>query len=138
MVTGWDLLKQASDLIPTQAVQYRKHTGGATINDFGIDVPQYASATSIKGVHVQAMPSKMYAQLGLQPGRNARRVFINADLQGMESQFEGGDLLIFEGRTWKIVSVDDWYGYDGWKALSVVEEKTYPEVVVSSGGVVTA
>ena len=134
MVTQWDLLKQATELIPGQTVQYRKRSGVATVNSFGIVASPYAAAVAVKGAHVQPIPSKMFAQLGLQPGRNARRVFVRADLEGMEAQYEGGDLLLFEGRTWKIVSVDNWYGYDGWKALVAVEEKTYPAIALSSGG----
>lgn len=125
MITNWNLLKQASAVIPCAKIQYRKYAGNAQENDFGIIPPPYGDPVTVRA-HVQPVPSAMYAQLDLQPGRNARRVFIPADVSGMEEIGVGGDVLLFGGKTWKITSVEDWHGYDGWKALVVVEEKDYP------------
>lgn len=126
MVTDWNLLAQASELIPSAEVQYRKFNGDAESNDFGIVPQPYGDPVTVPMAHVQPVPSRMYAQLGLQPGRNLRRVFLPADVEGMESVSVGADILLFEGKEWKIRDMKDWFGYDGWKALVVEENKEYP------------
>lgn len=137
MVTGWNLLNEASGLIPSVTVKYRKCNADAESNAFGIVAPPYGEEITVDKAHVQPMPSAMYAQLGLQPGRNARRVFLPADVNGMEVEYSGGDVLLFDNRIWKIHEVKDWYGYDGWKALAVVENKDYPTFAPVTSGAVT-
>lgn len=120
----WNLLAQVNGMIPTDPVKYRKYSS-STLNGFGIEQQSYGAEVSVPGAYVQPVRSAMYAQLGLQVGKNVRQVFIPANVQGMENMSDGGDVLIFEGKTWKIKAVEDWYAHDGWKVAIVIEDKVY-------------
>lgn len=120
----WELLNRALSLIPAVTVEYRQYIGSSS-NSFGVVVAEYGDPVTIANAHVQPVKSEMYPQLGLQLGKNLREVFIPANLNGMEEISVGGDILIFENKTWRIISDESWYSYDGWKVLTVIEEKDY-------------
>lgn len=124
MISGWNLLNQVRGLIPSTTVKILK-VGTVSVNSAGYFVDARPQETTVKGCYIQPMSSAMYAQLGLQPAENARMVFLPADVKGMESVGVDGDRLVFEGKTWRIVNATgNWYEFDGWKMIAVVEEKT--------------
>ena len=123
MISGWNLLNQVRGMIPSTTVKIRK-VGTVSVNSMGYLVDARPEETTIAGCYIQPMNSAMYAQLGLQPAQNARVVFLPANVEGMESAAVDGDLLIFEGRNWRIVNdPGNWYVFDGWKMIAVVEDK---------------
>lgn len=111
-------------MIPTDPVQYRKFTSDS-MTSWGTQTQSYGEAITVPYAYVQPVKSAMYAQLGLQVGKNVRQVFLPADVAGMEELSDGGDVLLFEGKTWKIKAVENWYQHDGWKSIIVVEDKAY-------------
>lgn len=123
MISGWNLLNQVRGLIPSTTIKVRK-VGTVSVNSMGYVVDARSEEVTIAGCYIQPMNSAMYAQLNLQPAQNARMVFLPADVQGMESVGADGDLLMFEGKNWRIVNAPgNWYEFDGWKMIAVVEEK---------------
>lgn len=120
----WGLLAQAAEMIPNDPVSYRKYKG-KTKNAAGIYNDTYDTAVAVAGAFVQPVRSAMYSQLGIQPGKNVRQVFLPVNVAGMEDMSDGGDILVFEGKNWRIIAVDNWFQHDGWKSVIVVEEKVY-------------
>ena len=120
----WNLLGQVTGMIPTDPVQYRKFTSGG-ITSWGEQTQSYGEVVNVPGAYVQPVRSAMYAQLGLQVGKNVRQVFLPADVKGMEELSDSGDVLLFEGKTWKIKAVENWFQHDGWKSVIVEEDKVY-------------
>ena len=120
----WGLLAQAAEMIPNDPVSYRKYKG-KTKNAAGIYNDTYDAAVAVAGAFVQPVRSAMYAQLGIQLGKNVRQVFLPVNVAGMEDMSDGGDILVFEGKNWRIIAVDNWYAHDGWKSVIVEEEKVY-------------
>ena len=119
----FDLLNKAVAIIPPVEIKYRKFTSG-TVNSFGIVPTLYGSAVTTSG-SVQPLDNALYERYGLQLSKNAREVYIPANVDGMAQISIGGDILLFEGKSWSIVSEENWHPYDGWKTLIVVEDKQY-------------
>ena len=133
---AWNLLEEVRDMIPSEAVQYRKVGGSVVRNSFGYLGNAGVETITVTGCYIQPLPKQMYAQLGLQMNENARRVFLPADAKGIESYPVQGDVLLFHDKEWRIYAADNWFEYDGWKSVDVVEIKDRQPLPISSGGVV--
>ena len=131
----WDLLGTALRLIPPVTVQYQKYIG-ETVNELGICVPQYADPVTVSNAHLQPSASStgfggkfsgnnvMYDDIGLQLAHNFRMLYIPANIQGIEAQTTN-DVILYGGKRWNIKSVSQWFDYDGWNKLIIVEDKKY-------------
>jgi hypothetical protein len=119
----WNLLNLASRLIPTVTAQYRIFTG-SVLNEAGIEINTYSEAITIKNAHVQPLKAEMYAQYELQPSQNAKVCYIPANVAGTVNK-TSNDIIIFQGKRFNIFDTHDWYDYDGWNKLIIVEDKDY-------------
>lgn len=131
----WNILGTALKIIPKVTVQYQKYIG-ETVNDMGICVPQYADPVTVTNAHVQPAMNSMYSrqgfsgknlmydEIGLQYGKNYRVVFIPANIRGVEVQTTN-DIILYQGKRWNIKTVNQWFDYDGWNRLVIVEDKDY-------------
>lgn len=96
-------------------------TGFSTASD-GTRTPTYSTATGVP-LQVQALDARELAQLdGINIEGLRRKIYINADVQGVDrKQGKGGDLIIFNGQTWLVVVVFETWDADGpWCSVGVV------------------
>lgn len=89
---------------------------GSTLDDLGRDIPQYSDPINLKG-SIQAVPNKMYEQLGLDLEKNYITVFCPQLIQSL-AQNSQPDKIIWNNRTFEAVETKDWTNLNGYtKAL---------------------
>lgn len=89
---------------------------GSTLDDLGRDIPQYSNPINLKG-SIQAVPNKMYEQLGLDLEKNYITVFCPQLIQSL-AQNSQPDRIIWNNRTFEAVETKDWTNLNGYtKAL---------------------
>ncbi|MBP3514294.1 MAG: hypothetical protein J6J74_07455 [Elusimicrobiaceae bacterium] len=110
MILG-DLLSQAFNIIPTQEFEYCAFTG-KTVNTLGVFVNEYAAPVKYFG-SIQALEQTQYEKLGLNFEREYRTVYASVQMKGLDKQATP-DILIFEGRRWKVIRNTPWFNIDGW------------------------
>lgn len=115
-----NLLKKALRLIPPEKFEYLKFEGQA-VNDFGIEIPQYASPISLKG-SVQSPENSLYQQMGLDLDKNYKIFYAVQSIKGNEAEPQP-DRFIYDNRTYEVVKNSDWFNYDGWCGVLAVELK---------------
>ena len=94
---------------------------GSTVDDMGRDVPNYDEAVTLTG-SVQAVPNKMYEQLGLDFNKNYKTVFCSALIQSIAENIQP-DRIVYDGRTYDVVENKNWYETNGYTKILVVEVK---------------
>lgn len=116
-VPGGNLYNKAISLIQKQTVAYYAYTGRTT-NDYGVDVATYAAPVNITG-SLQAVPRNRYTTLGLDFQKDYVTLFCPRNLLDLQRDVSG-DLFTYDGRTFKVESLTDWFAQDGWvQALAV-------------------
>lgn len=119
----WNLLNLALRLIPAMTVQYRIFSG-STLNEYGIEVNSYLEPIIVRNAHIQPLKAEMYADYALQPSQNVKVCYIPADVSGTINK-STNDIIIYNNKKFNIVNTHDWYNYDGWNKLIIVEDKDY-------------
>lgn len=114
-----NLLEQAHALIPFQTFVWRKWKG-QTLDAALLRVNEYEDGVKLQG-SIQRVSQPMYERLGLDWEHNYRVIHTSANIQCLNGQ-QSPDLLTFEGKNWKVISVTPWFGYDGWNEITVVED----------------
>lgn len=98
---------------------------GSTVDEMGRDVPNYDEAITLTG-SVQAVPNKMYEQLGLDFNKNYKTVFCSALIQSIAENIQP-DRIIYDGRTYDVVENKNWYETNGYTKILIVEVKSERE-----------
>lgn len=127
-----NLLEEAFDIIPTQPFEYCAFKG-KTVNELGVFVNEYAAPVQCYG-SIQALEQTQYEKLGLNFEREYRAVYASVPMKGLDKQ-ETPDLLIFDGRRWKVLRNTPWAHIDGWNGVIVTpdEENKTPEAANENG-----
>lgn len=94
---------------------------GSTLDDLGRDIPQYSDPMNLKG-SIQAVPNKMYEQLGLDLDKNYITVFCPQLIQSL-AQNSQPDKIIWNNRTFEAVETKDWTNLNGYTKALFVEIK---------------
>ena len=118
----YNLLGLALGQLPVVSIAYEKFTGN-TANSYR-DVPAYAAAITIDNAHAQPLSNKMYKELGLDFQKTYYNVYIPADVVALDKQ-NSPDRLTFYGKTWYVVTSQEWFNMNGWNKLTVIAEKDY-------------
>ena len=92
-----------------------------TIDDMGRDVPVFADPVLMTG-SIQAVPNKMYEQMGLQLDKNYKTVFSLALIQSIAENIQP-DRIVYNGLTFEVVENKNWYETNGYTKILVVELK---------------
>lgn len=92
-----------------------------TVDDYGRDIPQYADAVILTG-SIQAVPNKMYEQLGLDLNKNYKTVFSPALMESLAESLQP-DIIKYNGKTYQIVENKNYYETNGWTKALIVEIK---------------
>lgn len=115
-----NLLKRAQRLIPSEPVVIKKFQG-FTQDDYGNNILSF-SDVPISNANIIAIPSELYAQLGLDFQKEYKKVFVSYQLNGLDRQ-ESPDKLEFYNATWTVSKSNSWSEYDGWSYAVVVREQ---------------
>lgn len=94
---------------------------GSTLDDLGRDIPQYLDPINLKG-SIQAVPNKMYEQLGLDLDKNYITVFCPQLIQSL-AQNSQPDRIIWNNRTFEAIETKDWTNLNGYTKALFVEIK---------------
>lgn len=94
---------------------------GSTLDDLGRDIPQYSNPINLKG-SIQAVPNKMYEQLGLDLEKNYITVFCPQLIQSL-AQNSQPDKIIWNNRTFEAIETKDWTNLNGYTKALFVEIK---------------
>lgn len=112
-----NLMALASSVIPLQDISYLKNTG-RSLNDVGLEIPGYATATTLRG-SVQAVSRSVYEQNGLDMSKKYVSLFLEKNFIDLDRGVSG-DRFIYNGETYQVESETDWFNYDGWTYLMAV------------------
>lgn len=125
MLAFGNLLNIASKVIPhtEETVEYYRYTG-IGINSIGISAPTYDNPVNVKNCHLHAATQKVIELYGFQPGENVRVLYMPVNALGT-MQKTMSDKLVISGKKYNIRDVNNWYDYDGWNKLIIVEDKEY-------------
>lgn len=94
---------------------------GSTLDDLGRDIPQYSDPINLTG-SIQAVPNKMYEQLGLDLEKNYITVFCPQLIQSL-AQNTQPDRIIWNNRTFEAIETKDWTNLNGYTKALFVEIK---------------
>ena len=94
---------------------------GSTLDDLGRDIPQYSDPINLKG-SIQAVPNKMYEQLGLDLDKNYITVFCPQLIQSL-AQNTQPDRIIWNNRIFEAIETKDWTNLNGYTKALFVEIK---------------
>lgn len=94
---------------------------GSTLDDLGRDIPQYSDPMNLKG-SIQAVPNKMYEQLGLDLDKNYITVFCPQLIQSLATNTQP-DRIIWNNRTFEAIETKDWTNLNGYTKTLFVEIK---------------
>lgn len=94
---------------------------GSTLDDLGRDIPQYSDPMNLKG-SIQAVPNKMYEQLGLDLDKNYITVFCPQLIQSL-AQNSQPDRIIWNNRTFEAIETKDWTNLNGYTKALFIEIK---------------
>jgi hypothetical protein len=115
-----NLLKMALSIIPRVQFQVKRFASQVP-NDIGLTVPTYAAPVTVWGC-VQAVDNSAYQQLGLEFGKNYIAVWAEIAMLGIDKQ-EVSDQIIYDSKTFNVVTSTDWMNYNGWSSIIAVESK---------------
>lgn len=115
-----NLLADALSVIPRSEFQIKKFVSQIP-NERGILVPVYAAPVSVSGI-VEAVKNTAYLALGLEFGKNYIRAWGEVSMSGIDTQ-EVADRIIYNGRTYTVISATDWVLFNGWTSVVAVEDK---------------
>lgn len=108
-----NLLEEALRVIPPTVFHLRKFAGNVE-NEMGYSVPAYGEPVEISG-SVQPVSGMVYEQLGLHRDKNHKTFFGSKLMENLSHKGpESPDIIIYESKTFEVVSAMDWYSYNGW------------------------
>lgn len=92
-----------------------------SVDEMGRDVPLFAAPQTLTG-SIQAVPNKMYEQLGLDLNHNYKTVFCPELMQSIAEKIQP-DRIEYENRTFELVENKNWYETNGYIKALIVELK---------------
>ena len=118
MIPGSNILNIALTAIGMQQVLYYRFLTRTT-NEIGLDESNYDSPIVVSG-SLQPVPRNRYEQLGLDFNQNYFTFYAAKNIQDLARDVSG-DRISFNGKVFDCLSANDWYGIDGWLAITLVE-----------------
>ena len=125
------LLTKALNVVPKTRFKYRIVTAFVT-NEIGNTIPSYSAWNDAEGAIQPGLtfsfnargvsnPIEIAKKIGLDISKNMITVFAKLDLSNIAKK-ETPDQIMYDGRIFNIMSISDWYEFDGWKSLICVED----------------
>lgn len=125
MIPGSDILKTALSVIGRSSFDYYAFTGRTT-NSVGQYQSAYAAPITLMG-SAQAVPRNVYEQYGLEFQKNYLKFYASQDAIDV-SRDTSGDMIVFNGFNYQILSITPWYNIDGWVEILAVQVPVAPVV----------
>lgn len=94
---------------------------GSTLDEFGRDIPEYFTPVTYTG-SIQAVPNKMYEQLGLELDKNYKTVFCPQLMQSLAEQTQS-DIIVYDNKKFQIIENKNWFNQNGYTKILMVEIK---------------
>lgn len=94
---------------------------GSTLDEFGRDIPEYFAPVTYTG-SIQAVPNKLYEQLGLQLDKNYKTVFCPQLMQSLAEQTQS-DIIVYDNKKFQIIENKNWFNQNGYIKILMVEIK---------------
>ena len=113
-----NLLNVALSIIPKVKIQWAKTTG-RTQNALGQWITEYAEPVAL-WCSFQPIEKAKYEQMGLDMNKHYFVLYGSQDLTAVE-RGTAGDVFIHNGLKYQAEDAVDWFSYNGWKAIVVVE-----------------
>lgn len=131
MIVFGNLLSRALNVIPSTPIYWLKYNG-RTINEMGIEVATYNTPVLINKASCQPIENREYESLKLNLQKKYLRVFATADISVFENT-GSPDKIIYDKKSWTVVSNQRWNPYDSWNELICVQDKSDFSVIDDSG-----
>ena len=136
-----NLLRRALTVIPKSAFDYRRVISVST-NSIGNSIATFSEWTSVLGAVQPGLTFSFNARgissmvdilqtkkIGIDISKDMITVFVKGiDLVNVHFK-EQPDQIRYDGRTFNIISISNWFPYDDWKSLVCVEDTRYTEEV---------
>lgn len=90
----------------------------AATDDLGLDQPVYADKIYIKA-NVQNLDREMVQSRGFDLEKNYITIFVEEYLVGIGRDV-AGDIVIYKGKQYKCLAVNDWHSQNGWVQVNAV------------------
>lgn len=94
---------------------------GSTLDEFGRDIPEYFTPVVYTG-SIQAVPNKLYEQLGLELDKNYKTVFCPQLMQSLAEQTQS-DIIVYDNKKFQIIENKNWFNQNGYTKILMVEIK---------------
>ena len=94
---------------------------GSELDEYGRDIPAYADPVVYTG-SIQAVPNKMYEQLGLDLDKNYKTVFCPELMRSLAESLQP-DIIEYNGGRYQIIENKNYYETNGWTKALIVEIK---------------
>lgn len=113
-----NVLHDAFKVIPHEKIKLKRFKEIKT-QDNGIDEIVYYDEETIEAI-VEAIPSTVYKDRGLNLQKNYLYVHALVELKGLNTQ-AAADRLIIKKKNFDVYEVVDWFNYNGWSCVMAVE-----------------
>lgn len=106
-----NLLNAALRIIPKVKFNYYKFKSN-TVNERGLDVSTYEEPVEVTGL-ITPVPADKYEELELSLQREHVYIHMPSNVISLRTQ-ESPDKVEYDGKTYFIIRLVDWYKYNGW------------------------
>lgn len=114
-----NILNLALSLQKKQTISYEKFIG-QTENDLGEDIPSYDEPINLVG-SFQPLNQNLYKQNGFDLNKKYFIFYTSNNLDGIDRD-SSGDKVSYNGYTYQATHKDNWFAYDGFVGITLVEQ----------------
>ena len=125
MIPGSNILNMALSVIAKTGFQYYKYSS-RTANSVGQYESTYNPPQNLLG-SVQAVPRNLYEQYGLEFQKRYVKFFVSKDVLDV-SRDVSGDMIVYCGNNYQVLSITPWFSVDGWVEILAVQVPNPPMV----------
>lgn len=122
-IPGSNLLATALTVIGKQTFFYYRFAARSTNVD-GQDVPVYQPPVRMQG-SIQQVPRELYAEQGLDLQKHYQMAYAPLNVIDI-SRGNSGDLIMYKGRMYQVLSGTKWFQQDGWGGFLIVQIPDQP------------
>jgi hypothetical protein len=125
MTPGSNILQTALSVIARSPFAYYAFSG-RTANDIGQYQATYNPPLNCCG-SVQAVPRNLYNFYGLEFQKYYLKFFCSRDAVDV-GRDTSGDMIVYSGNNYQVLSITPWYDIDGWVEILAVQVPNSPTV----------
>ena len=119
-----NLLNQALAVLRRTPITYEKYVS-LNVGFGGIAQNSYDAPINVSNAIAQPLNNRAYKDYGLDFQKRYIRIFLSCDALSLEEANASPDRITYNGSTWIVISVKQWYLYDGWNEIIAIAEKDY-------------